>query len=133
MRAHLADHAAAAGRIDELLPDAGYLLAADPARLLPALNHARTTQARRIDAVYRRCADHLRSGSRQMRGSYLDELEACRAGLQQFAAEAAAEVPDRPWRDALGTMATLLRQDGEARDRRARPPTLRRLNQGVSG
>jgi WD40 repeat protein len=32
-----------------------------------------------------------------MRGSYL-ELEACRAGLQQFAAEAAAEVPDRPWR-----------------------------------
>jgi putative transposase len=34
---------------------------------------------------------------------------------------------------SLSTFHRLLRQAGEARDRRARPPTLRRLNQGVSG
>ncbi|MEV7612070.1 caspase family protein [Streptomyces sp. NPDC089799] len=40
VRSHLATHAAAAGRLDDLLDDAGFVLAADPVPLLAALRHA---------------------------------------------------------------------------------------------
>ncbi|MEV1117183.1 hypothetical protein AB0I91_19095 [Actinosynnema sp. NPDC049800] len=52
-RAHLATHAAAAGRMDELVLDAEYLVHADPDTLLPVLHHAITPTATTVRAVYR--------------------------------------------------------------------------------
>ncbi|WP_327713220.1 hypothetical protein OG912_38515 (plasmid) [Streptomyces sp. NBC_00464] len=50
---HTAQHAVDAGRIDELLDDAGYLQHADPHTLAGALFYARSDQARLNAAVYR--------------------------------------------------------------------------------
>ncbi|MFE1840625.1 AAA family ATPase [Streptomyces sviceus] len=50
---HAAQHAVDAGRIDELLDDAGYLQHADPHTLADALSHAHSDQARLNAAVYR--------------------------------------------------------------------------------
>ncbi|GAB2991870.1 hypothetical protein [Saccharothrix stipae] len=50
---HLATHAAAAGRIDELVLDAEYLVHADPDTLLPVLHHTVTPTATSVSAVYR--------------------------------------------------------------------------------
>ncbi|MFJ6437829.1 AAA family ATPase [Streptomyces sp. NPDC091416] len=50
---HTAQHAVDAGRIDELLDDAGYLQHANPHTLADALFYARSDQARLNAAVYR--------------------------------------------------------------------------------
>ena len=50
-----AEHAAAAG-LDQLLEDPRYLLAVDPARLVPYLDAARSVPARAAAAVYRQSA-----------------------------------------------------------------------------
>ena len=52
-RRNLALHASEAGQLDHLLEDARFLLAADPARLVPHLDAARSAPARAAAAVYR--------------------------------------------------------------------------------
>ncbi|GCB52959.1 high-affnity carbon uptake protein hat/hatR [Streptomyces sp. NL15-2K] len=52
-RAHLAGHAAAAGQLDVLLDDTGYLVHALPAPLTAALSSATSTQGRLTARVYR--------------------------------------------------------------------------------
>ena len=59
LREHAADHAAAAGRLDQLLEDPHYLITVDPARLVPHLDAARSAPARATAAVYRQSAHHL--------------------------------------------------------------------------
>src|SRR5262249_49049647 len=59
LRDHVAEHATAADRLDQLLEDPRYLLAVDPARLVPHLDTARSAPARAAATVYRQIAHHL--------------------------------------------------------------------------
>ena len=93
---HLATHAAAAGTLDPLLVDAGYLVHADPDTLLPALDAARSAPAQATVAVYRQSAHLLARLDRPMRASQL-ELTAHRLGCRGLAVRIASAAPDRPW------------------------------------
>ncbi|MGW2021117.1 caspase family protein [Streptomyces decoyicus] len=82
VREHLATHAAAAGRVDELIEDPSFVLSADITRLLPAVRHAErhTMLAMAIE----RCADMLgavQSGDRAAQLGFAAETH----GAQEFA------------------------------------------------
>jgi hypothetical protein len=65
---HAVQHAAAAGRVDELLVDPGLLVHADPATVIPALHLACSEQAELAAAVYRVSAGrHVRCSPDQRR------------------------------------------------------------------
>ena len=95
-RRNLALHASEAGQLDHLLEDARFLLAADPARLVPYLDAARSAPARAAAAVYRQSAHLLAPLDPPMRASQL-ELTAHRLGCRGLAARIAGAAPDRPW------------------------------------
>ncbi len=95
-RRNLALHASEAGQLDHLLEDARFLLAADPARLVPYLDAARSAPARAAAAVYRQSAHLLARLDPPMRASQL-ELTAHRLGHRGLAASIADAAPDRPW------------------------------------
>ena len=96
LREHVAEHAAAADRLDQLLEDPVYLIAVDPARLVPHLDAARSTPARAAASVYRQSAHHLARLKQSARASQL-ELTAHRLGCRSLAARIASAAPDRPW------------------------------------
>ena len=96
LREHAAEHAAAAGRLDQLLEDPLYLITVDPARLVPHLDTARSVPARATAAAYRQSAHHLTPLDRPARASQL-ELTAYRLGCRGLAARIASAAPDRPW------------------------------------
>ncbi len=96
LREHAAEHAAAAGRLDQLLEDPLYLITVDPARLVPHLDAARSALARATAAVYRQSAHLLAPLDQPMRASQL-ELTAHRLGCRSLAARIAGVAPDRPW------------------------------------
>ena len=96
LREHAAEHAAAAGRLDQLLEDPLYLITVDPARLVPHLDAARSAPARAAAAVYRQSAHLLAGLDRPMRASQL-ELTAHHLGCRGLAARIASAAPDRPW------------------------------------
>ena len=93
IRRHLAAHAAAAGLLDGLLEDPAYLVAADPARLVPHLDAARSAPARFAATVYRQTAHLLAGIDLPTRASQL-ELAAHRLGYCGLAARIAT--PPRP-------------------------------------
>jgi WD40 repeat protein/V8-like Glu-specific endopeptidase len=93
---HVAEHAVAAGRLDELLEDPVYLITVDPARLVPHLNAARSSAARATAGVYRQSAHLLARLDRPTRASQL-ELTAHHLGCRDLAARIASAAPDRPW------------------------------------
>jgi WD40 repeat protein/V8-like Glu-specific endopeptidase len=95
-RDHAAEHAAAAGRLDQLLEDPIYLIAVDPARLVPHLDAAQSAPARAAAAVYRQSAHHLAVLGRPARASQL-ELTARQLGCRSLAARIADAAPGRPW------------------------------------
>ena len=95
-RDHAADHASAAGRLDELLDDPLYLITVDPARLVPYLDTVRSATARAAAAVYRQTAHVLATLDRPIRASQL-ELAAHQLGYRSLANRVAATSPDRPW------------------------------------
>ena len=95
-RRNLALHASKVGQLDHLLEDARFLLAADPVRLVPYLDAARSTPARATAAVYRQNAHHLATVDPPTRASQL-ELAAHHLGCRSLAANIADAVPDRPW------------------------------------
>ncbi len=95
-RVHLATHAAAAGVLDHLLQDPGYLVAADPDRLIVALPSVTTPSARLPRRVFRGAFDALRRSPPVERASYL-EMAAREAGADDFADEVASLEPARPW------------------------------------
>lgn len=80
-RVHLAAHAAKAGRLDELLTDPGFLLAAEPARLVRALPNAASEDAVLAAGVFRRAAAQIRDCAPDEAASYL--------GLHAYQADAA--------------------------------------------
>ena len=96
LREHAAEHAAAAGRLDQLLEDPLYLITVDPARLVPHLDAARSAPARAAAAVYRQSAHLLARLDRPTRASQL-ELTAHHLGCRGLAARIASAAPDRPW------------------------------------
>ena len=96
LREHAAEHATAAGRLDQLLEDPHYLLTVDPARLVPHLDAAQSAPARATAAVYREAAHQLTPLDRPARASRL-ELTAHQIGCRGLAARIASAAPDRPW------------------------------------
>jgi hypothetical protein len=56
---HLADHAAKAGGLDDLIRDPGYLAVADPARLVLALPRVKSADGRRFVDIYNRVVDRM--------------------------------------------------------------------------
>ena len=96
-RRNLALHASEAGQLDPLLEDARFLLAADPARLVPYLDAARSAPARATTAVYREVVHRLAPLDRSARASQL-ELMAHHFGYRSLADRIASTAPDRPWR-----------------------------------
>lgn len=76
-RAHLATHAARAGRIDDLLADPAYLLTAGRPQLLAATGAARSSPARAAADAYRRAAHHLRAAPAEQHVSYLQLAARC--------------------------------------------------------
>jgi WD40 repeat protein len=74
---YLATHAAAAGRIDDVIADVDYLVLADPDTLLAALRAVRTDEGRLIRAVYRASASRHRS-LRPAQRRYLLAVDAAR-------------------------------------------------------
>jgi len=95
-RRNLALHANKAGQLDHLLEDARFLLAADPARLVPYLDAARSATARAAATVYRQNAHILPDLKSSMRASQL-ELTAHQLGYRALADSIAGAAPDRPW------------------------------------
>ena len=96
LREHAAEHAAAAGRLDQLLEDPLYLITVDPARLVPHLDGARSVPARAAAGVYWQSAHLLADLDWPMRASQL-ELTAHHLGCRALAAGIASAAPDRPW------------------------------------
>jgi hypothetical protein len=85
VRAHLASHAAAAEQLDDLLIDPGFLLAADPDRLLRALPAANRPDGQEAADVYR-------SALYQLRGRPLPEAAAyLQLAARQYGADDLAE------------------------------------------
>jgi WD40 repeat protein len=97
-RTHLATHAAAAGQLDSLLADPGFLLVAEPGRLLRAMPTATSLAALQAARVYRSAAHQLRGRSLGERAAYLG-LHAHQTGAVEFARglRALALEPGPPW------------------------------------
>ena len=76
-RTHLATHAAHAGRIDTLLTDPGFLLAASRPQLLASLEAADSSHGRAVADAYRRAAHHLRAKPGREHASYLQLAARC--------------------------------------------------------
>jgi WD40 repeat protein len=95
-RRNLALHASEVGQLDHLLEDARFLLTADPARLVPHLDAARSAPARAAAAVYRQSAHLLTPLDPPGRASQL-ELTARQLGYRALADRIAGAAPDRPW------------------------------------
>jgi WD40 repeat protein len=84
LRAHLASHAAAAGELDQLLADPGFLLSTDPGHLLRALPTAINAAAVQVARLYRSALHQLRDRPTAEAASYL-ELFARQARLDELA------------------------------------------------
>ncbi len=97
IRAHLPTHASRTDQLSRLLPEAGFLLAADPDRLLPALPATATPQETAIIAVYQECVHQLRDGPPALAAAYL-ELAARKRGEDELAEDAARVCGQLPWR-----------------------------------
>lgn len=89
VRAHLAAHAAAAKRLGRLIIEPGYLVAADPTRLVPALADAErdedwAAEVTRACDIYRRASYLLPGAASGQRAAYL-ELVSRQAGNDHLA------------------------------------------------
>lgn len=80
VRDHLAEHAAAAGVLDELADDAGFLVHADSGSLLATLDAVTTEAGRAAATAYRVSSDQHRSRAPATRASLL-ALDAARLGF----------------------------------------------------
>jgi len=102
VKAHLVTHAIAAAEdpsfdlLDSILGDPGFLLAADPQRLLRAVPKARDRHARLAAQAFCLTVDHLRTKPPAEWSAYL-ELAARRCGAFDLADRIEREQLDRPW------------------------------------
>ena len=98
-RKYLATHAVAAGRLDEIIEDPGYLLAADIQRLLAALPSVSDQKAILNARAFRIAAHNLRNKTLNQRAAHL-QLAARQSGAEDLA-NAIDELPLKlPWRTA---------------------------------
>jgi WD40 repeat protein len=77
IRNHVATHAALTDRLDSLLADPRYLLAAEPLPLLAALPSAGTADGRRSADAYRRALPRLRASEESEHPAYLQLAARC--------------------------------------------------------
>ncbi len=101
-RRHLATHAAAAGRLDALMADPGFLLAAEPKPLMSALGSLVTMDARLAASAYRVARPRLERTSAGGRRSYL-ELAARRVGATALADRTHALAGAAAWQPIWAT------------------------------
>jgi WD40 repeat protein len=97
LRNSLAEHAAACGRIDEILANFKYLIYAAPGRLVPHLDTAQSITARITSATYRQAAHMLTDADHVERASIV-ELYACYLGYNDLAMQLGTSIPDRTWK-----------------------------------
>ena len=96
IRTHLATHAARAGTLDPLVNDPGFLLAADPARLLPALAAVTDPEARKSASAFE-STQHLLSGQPPGHAAAQLDLAARVHGATRLA-DGISHLPyKRPW------------------------------------
>lgn len=121
VRAHLASHAAAVGRLDELMRDPTYLLHADRAPLVANLPILTNKEARDAGRAYRRVIRHLRTKPATEHAAYL-ELAAWCYDAEELAYHVGLQGLARPWRARwsqwvrLGRDAVLLGHQKRVRD-----------------
>ena len=96
IRNYLVSHAAACDKIDPLILDPGFQLAAAQPELLAHLPDAQSDEAIAAAAVYQRAAHHLRDRPAEDHASYL-ELAARRVHADAFADSISHIVPHRAW------------------------------------
>jgi WD40 repeat protein len=102
VKAHLAAHAMAAAEdpqydlLDTILTDPGFLLAADPRRVLRAVPKALDKPARLAARAFSLNFDYLRTKPPAEWSAYL-EFAARRSGAQDLATRIEEEQSDRPW------------------------------------
>ncbi|WP_156960669.1 hypothetical protein [Amycolatopsis taiwanensis] len=110
-RAHLAGHAAQAGRLDGLLADMGFLLHAEPGPMLAALSHVSTKDGRLTALAYRMSSHHHRDTGPGVRRRFL-ALDAARLNATDLLRRidtVADEIPEGglDWRVSFATGYTL--------------------------
>lgn len=86
VRVHLAEHAAACGKLGELLKDPLFLLTADPDRLLAVLDAQEAGDLQHITRLYKLGIHHLKTKPIQEAASYL-EMTARQNGAELLANE----------------------------------------------
>ncbi|WP_369276035.1 hypothetical protein, partial [Streptomyces sp. R11] len=89
LRVNMAAHAVAAGCLDELVQDVGYLITAPPERLLPQLGHVVSEAARAAAFVYRRASHQFAEADCPGRAAVLI-LTARQTGFPNLAEQAEA-------------------------------------------
>ncbi|MFF4402267.1 caspase family protein [Streptomyces sp. NPDC001480] len=101
---HLATHATAARRLDDILNDTEYLVHAIPRRLTPHLHHAHTQPGRLAAAIYRTSLDVHATAPTALRRQVL-ALNAARAGATTQHQQLTHHIPHGNWtpRWATGT------------------------------
>ena len=97
IRTHLANHAAEAGLLDNLLTDPFFLLAAEPEQLLRQLGRARSDPALAAAKVYQQSVHHLIGKPSEEHAPYLD-LMAHQCGASDLTNELQRRHADWPWR-----------------------------------
>jgi WD40 repeat protein len=97
IRTHLPTHARRTSLLNSLVPDAEFLLATDPDRLLPALTARAWATQRVIVAIYKECVHQLRDGPPALAAAYL-ELAARKHEENAFADAAGMVCGPLPWR-----------------------------------
>ncbi|MFD0684438.1 hypothetical protein [Actinomadura fibrosa] len=108
-RRHAIQHAVAADRADELLRHPGFLAAADPVTLEPALPAAASAEARLAAAVYRTSIRRHRTLAADERRQVL-AVDAARYGSTALAEDLGAGRAWRPLRASGSQVAAALRQ-----------------------
>lgn len=99
-RQHLADHAAAAGVLHDFVVDGGYLLAADPLRLIPHLSTVNGSRAEQAAWAYLLAAPNLRAEADHHDRVHGLRLAARLAGVSWLAEDLARSYAhgwDSPW------------------------------------
>jgi WD40 repeat protein len=96
VQAHLASHAAAVGRLDELLTDPLFLVAAEVDGLVRELHKAVGPEARSAARIYALASHNLVEVKPEARASYL-EMAARQQGANEFGDDVARLKLDQPW------------------------------------
>ena len=99
LKDHTAEHAADAGRLDELLADPEFLVHANPVTLARELHHARSPEAKRAASIHRTSFSRHRDADPEARRQIL-AVDAARLGENSWAQQLLA---GSPWGIAWAT------------------------------